>query len=66
LIVRVGSSSCGAAGVVAEVLNVAVTVTALVSENEHDPVPLHVPPLHPANVDPPDADWVQVTEVPDE
>jgi len=52
--------------VVAEVLNVAVTVTALVSENEHDPVPLHVPPLHPANVDPPDADWVQVTEVPDE
>ena len=46
-------------------LNIAVTVVALVSVTVHVPVPVHPPPLHPTNVDPPDGAAVSVTTVPE-
>jgi hypothetical protein len=45
-------------------LNVAVTVAAALIVTVQVPVPLHPPPLHPANVDPDAAAAVSTTEVP--
>lgn len=39
---------------------VAMTVVSVVGVTVHDPVPEHTPPLHPANVEPVDADAVRV------
>ena len=49
---------------VAMVLKVAVTAVAPVTSTVHVPVPLHVLPVHPANVDPDAGAAVRVTEVP--
>src|SRR2546426_4417964 len=44
--------------------NVAVTVVAALTVTVQAPVPLHPPPLHPANTDPPTAVAVSETVVP--
>jgi len=47
------------------VLNVAVTVEFAERVKEQEPVPLQVPPLHPANVEPDAGVSVQVIVVPE-
>jgi hypothetical protein len=59
------SKSVGAVGGGVVRLKVAVTVAFPVSENEHDPVPEHVPPLQPAKVEPLPGVSMQVMDVPD-
>jgi hypothetical protein len=65
---RATTGAPGAGGGIVSVcvtaLNVAVTVAAALIVTVQVPVPLHPPPLHPANVDPDAAAAVSTTEVP--